>query len=133
VTQRYPDGTAAFKDAAGNIAPAVGCPVGQAVCPVPGAITGPSNLSTTGNVNLEIDIPGLNRDERLSQLDIKLSKTFRMGRYTMAPTFEVFNLFNGDTILTRASLAYMNTGGNYLRPSNILKPRIYGFGYLVKW
>jgi hypothetical protein len=30
-------------------------------------------------------------------------------------------------------VAYFNTGGSYLRPSNILKPRLWGFGYMLKW
>jgi hypothetical protein len=132
-TQRYPDGSNAFRDAAGNVAPAVPCPPGQAVCAVPGAITGPSFLATSGNVTLPIVTPDLTRDERLNQLDVKISKTFRVGRFQMAPTFEVFNLFNEDTILSRNSVAYMNTSGTYLRPSNILKPRLFGFGYMVKW
>jgi hypothetical protein len=132
-TQRYPDGSAAYRDAAGNIAPAVPCPAGQTACAVPGAITGPAFLATAGNINLPIATPGLRRDERLNQLDIKISKNFRVGRFQMAPTFEVFNLFNEDTILARNSTAYMNTAGTYLRPSNILKPRLFGFGYMVKW
>jgi len=132
VTQRYPDGTNAYRDASGNIAPAVGCPAGQAVCAVPGAITGPSTLTSAADINLPMDTPGLKRDERLNQVDLKLSKTFRTGRYTMAPTFEAFNLFNADTVLGRNQV-YMNNGFNYLRPTNILKPRLFGFGYLVKW
>jgi hypothetical protein len=80
VTQRYPDGTNAYRDASGNIAPAVGCPAGQAVCAVPGAITGPSTLTSAADINLPMDTPGLKRDERLNQVDLKLSKTFRTGR-----------------------------------------------------
>jgi hypothetical protein len=140
--QRYPNGQASitvgnsttnFRDAAGNIAPAVPCPAGQAVCAVPGALSAPSFVATSGDINLPIATPGLERDERLNQLDIKVSRSFRVGRYTLAPTFEVFNAFNHDTILSRTSLAYVNTAGTYLRPSNILKPRLFGLGFMVKW
>jgi hypothetical protein len=135
VTQRYPDGTSAFRDASGNVMPATPCPAGQSACAVPGDISAPAFLSTSANVTLPIDVPGLNRDERLSLLDIKVSKRFRVGKLQMSPTFEVFNVLNGDTILGRdaTSFAYANTAGTYLRPNNILKPRIFGFGYLVKW
>jgi hypothetical protein len=131
--QRYPDGSAAYRDAAGNVAPAVPCPAGQAVCAVPGALSAPSFVATSGNITQALDIPSLNRDERLNQLDIKISRSFRVGRFTMAPTFEVFNAFNNDAILSRQSVAYMNTAGSYLRPNNIVKPRLWGFGYMFKW
>jgi hypothetical protein len=144
--QRYPNGDASitvgtsttnFRDAAGNIAPAVPCPAGQAVCAVPGALTAPLTVTTGGNINMNLDIPSLNRDERLSQLDLKISRSFRVGRFTMAPTFEVFNVFNNDAVLARgtnnANYVYFNTSGTYLRPTNIVKPRLWGFGYMFKW
>jgi hypothetical protein len=85
---------------------------------------------------LPVDIPGKNRDERLSQLDIKVSKTFRVGRMSILPTVEAFNLFNADTILGRSSVQIpsQSTGvSTYLRPDNVLKPRLIGVGMIVKW
>jgi hypothetical protein len=38
--------------------------------------------------------------ERLNQLDIKVSRTFRMGRVSVLPVFEVFNLNNSDAIIS---------------------------------
>jgi hypothetical protein len=139
--QRYPTGepsitvngvTTNFVDAAGNIAPAVPCPAGQAVCAVPGALSLPLT-TTSSSTGQAISIPSLQRDERLNQIDVKISRSFRVGRFTMAPTFEVFNALNQDTILSRQSLTYFNTGGSYLRPNTILKPRLWGFGYMLKW
>jgi hypothetical protein len=130
-TQRYPNGTTTYRDATGAALPATPCPVGQATCAVPGGLSADARLIGT-SVTLPIDVPGQNRDERLNQLDIKVSKNFRVNSITFAPTFEMFNTFNADTILTR-NTTYANTAGTYLRPSNILKPRLVGFGLQVKW
>ena len=51
---------------------------------------------------------------------------------TMSPTLEVFNLFQGDTIIGR-NVSYANTTGAYLRPLDVLKPRTFGFGFIMKW
>jgi len=134
----YPDGSAAFVDSRGVILAATPCPAGQAVCAVPGATSAPSTLTATSTTQ-NIDIPGLLRDERLSQIDIKLARTFRTKSLTISPTFEAFNLTNGDTIINRSSVNYPSTktavGGasTYLRPSDVLKPRLIGFGVIVKW
>jgi len=131
--QRYPGGALGnYTDAAGNKIPAVPCPAGQAVCAVPGAFSAPSTTNFTTAPALPIDIPGRNRDERLSQLDIKASRNFRLRRMTVAPAFEVFNLFNADTILGR-TVSYANTANTFMRPSNVLKPRTFGFGLIMKW
>jgi len=132
----YPDGSAKFVDTRGVAVAAVPCPAGQAVCAVPGAASAPSSLTATNTGALPIDIPGLNRDERLNQLDLKFAKTFRAGRLTISPTFEVFNMFNGDTIIARTSVDYpsANTGvSTFMRPSSVLKPRLLGFGTQIKW
>ena len=134
-TNFYPDGSANFIDSRGVILPATPCPAGQAVCAVPGANSAPSTLTATSTTQ-QIDIPGLLRDERLSQIDLKVAKTFRMKNFTISPTVEAFNLTNADTILGRSSVNYTSTKGataTYLRPDDVLKPRLIGFGAIVKW
>jgi hypothetical protein len=133
-TQRYPNGTITYRDALGRILPATPCPAGQATCAVPGGLSAPSTMvaTNTGQAGLPLDIPGLNREERLNQLDIKASKRFSMGRLRVAPTFEVFNVLNADTVLSR-TVTYANTAGTFLRPTGVLKPRTIGFGFQVRW
>ena len=134
-SDRYPDGSANFVAAGGTAVPATPCPSGQAACAVPGSLSAPATLTST-SVSLPIEPPGFSRDERLGQLDVKISKLFKFGRVTFSPTFEAFNLLNADTITGRTSLAYpsSNTGtSSYLGPSSVLKPRLLGIGALVKW
>ena len=41
--------------------------------------------------------------ERIVQLDFKVSRTFRFGRFSVLPTFEVFNINNSDAIISYVS------------------------------
>jgi hypothetical protein len=66
-------------------------------------------------------------DERLpdvAMVDFRISRTFRFGARRIMPMIEVFNLGNADTI-TGYNAA---VGSAYLRPSEILSPRILRFG-----
>jgi hypothetical protein len=74
-----------------------------------------------------------NKRERLNQLDLKVSKTFRVNNLSILPTLEVGNLFNQDKITGYASANYAETGGNYNVPSLLLQSRIVGFGVQVRW
>src|SRR6185295_13336944 len=69
--------------------------------------------------------------ERINQLDLKLSKTIRLGRVTVLPTFEVFNVNNSDAVVSYVSTNVLAT--SYLRPNSILQGRIIGIGTNVRW
>jgi hypothetical protein len=66
-------------------------------------------------------------DERLpdvAMVDLRISRSFRFGTRRITPLIEVFNLGNADTIV-----GYTTTVGSaYLRPSDILAPRIVRVG-----
>jgi hypothetical protein len=69
-------------------------------------------------------------DERLPDvrmIDLRVSRTFRFGERRVTPLVELFNLGNADTIIGFNN----NVGGTYLRPTEILSPRIVRFGVLV--
>ncbi len=69
--------------------------------------------------------------ERINQLDFKVSKSFRMGRITVLPVFEVFNINNSDAIIS-----YVTTNAlaaTYLAPNSIMQGRMFGFGTTVRW
>jgi hypothetical protein len=62
-------------------------------------------------------------DERLpdvAMVDLRISRTFRVGTRRIVPLVEVFNLGNADTVVGYSS----TVGAAYLRPSDILSPRI---------
>ena len=69
--------------------------------------------------------------ERINQLDFKVSRTFRMGRVSILPTFEMFNINNSDAIISYQSLNA--TSPQYLAPNSIMQPRLIGVGATVRW
>jgi hypothetical protein len=72
-----------------------------------------------------------NRNERLNQLDLKVSRNFSFGKVRVSPTFEAFNITNSDTVISYTSTAYGNA--SYLVPNSILQGRILGIGAQVRW
>ena len=70
---------------------------------------------------------------RIVQLDLKISKNVRVGRISVQPLVEVFNVMNIDEVRSRASSQYGITSGGYLQPQTMLPGRIIGFGANLKW
>jgi hypothetical protein len=69
-------------------------------------------------------------DERLpdvTMIDFRVSRTFRFGDRRITPMLELFNLTNADTVVGYNA----NVGGSYLRPTEILSPRLLRFGISV--
>ena len=73
------------------------------------------------------------RGERLNQLDLKFSKTFKVGRATISPNLEAFNINNTDKVITYGSTSYAISTGTYLKPNSITQGRILGVGASVRW
>ncbi|MFN2447629.1 MAG: carboxypeptidase regulatory-like domain-containing protein [Vicinamibacterales bacterium] len=99
------------------------CPAGQIIMPT--GVFGQSALS----INLEAQRATF--VERITQLDFKVSRTFRFGRMSVLPVFEVFNVNNSDAIISYVSTDALNTA--FLRPNSIMQGRMYGLGATVRW
>jgi hypothetical protein len=69
--------------------------------------------------------------ERITQLDLKVARTFRFGRVSVLPTVEVFNINNSDAIISYQSTNILS--GQYLAPNSIMQPRMIGAGATVRW
>jgi len=117
-------------------APAPACPTTYGC--VPGAQINPNGntiipaLGAT-TVTRQIVPDGRIRRERLNQLDMQVSKTFRFSSVSVLPTFSVGNLFNQAKISAISSAIYATTTANYAVPSSILQSRIFGVGVQVRW
>jgi hypothetical protein len=72
-------------------------------------------------------------DERypdLTMIDFRVSRSFRLaGSLTVEPLLEVFNVANESTIVTLTSVV----GSNYLRPTEILGPRLWRIGARIQF
>jgi hypothetical protein len=68
---------------------------------------------------------GETRLDSLHQVDVKIEKVFRLGPTRLSGSFEVFNLLNANTILTRERQLNSTTAGD---ARGILAPRVARFG-----
>ena len=69
-------------------------------------------------------------DERLpdvKMMDLRVSRSFRFGGRQITPLFEIFNLGNAGTVTGVNN----NVGNTYLRPTEILSPRILRLGVSI--
>jgi hypothetical protein len=99
------------------------CPAGQVIAPA----------TLQGATSLVIPLVPFNAHqvERITQLDLKLQRTFRLGRVSILPTLEVFNVNNSDAIISYQSLNVLNA--QYEAPNSIMQPRMIGVGTVVRW
>jgi hypothetical protein len=63
-------------------------------------------------------------EDRLNQVDIRFTKTVRVGRGRVRGSFDIYNLFNSAAILALNG-TYPK---EYLRPPQILGGRLFKFG-----
>jgi hypothetical protein len=99
-------------------------------CPA-GAIIVPRAVANQTTMTIALEPTGVVFPERITQFDIKLAKTFRVGRISVLPTFEVFNINNSDAIISYQSSSILS--GAYLAPNSIMQPRMIGVGATVRW
>ena len=104
-----------------------GCP---APCPA-GQIIGPSAIMNQTSLAVALGPPQTFNFERITQFDLKVSKTFKFNRVSVLPTFEMFNVNNSDAIISYQSTNVLSA--QYLAPNSIMQPRMIGIGAQVKW
>jgi hypothetical protein len=71
--------------------------------------------------------PNTIREDRLTQVDVRLTRIVRLGPTRLQAMFDVYNLFNASTILAQNN----NYGSTWLRPTQILAGRLFKFGVQV--
>ena len=105
-----------------------------ASCPAPcpaGQIVMPSDVFGQTSLIMYLEPARATFVERINQLDFKVSRTFKAGRFSVLPVFEVFNVNNSDAIVS-----YVTTNAlaaTYLTPNSIMQGRMYGLGATIRW
>lgn len=79
---------------------------------------------TRGSQAAFLTIRGEERSPAVTMLDLRLSKTFKFGSRRLSPHIDLFNVTNAPTVATLNS----SVGSSYLRPTQIVGPRIFRFG-----
>jgi hypothetical protein len=97
------------------IAPSLGRNL--AACPT---ATGPC----TATANVGLVAPQTMFEDRLTQLDLRFSKTFRISNGRVRAMFDIYNVLNASTVL-QVNNTY---GPTWLQPLNLLAPRLFKFG-----
>ena len=103
-------------------------------CPAPcpaGQIIMPTGVYGQASMSMLLESPRVSQVERIVQLDFKVARTFRFGRLSVLPTFEVFNVNNSDAIISYITTNRLSA--SYLAPNSIMQGRIYGFGLVTRW
>jgi len=84
----------------------------------------PCNGSATINNLFE---PNTEFEDRLTQLDLRLSKIVRAGRTRLTANFDIYNLLNANTVLSRNN-TYSPTSNAWGTPSSVLAARLFKVG-----
>jgi hypothetical protein len=103
-------------------------------CPAPcpaSAVIVPRAVANQTSLTIDLVPTSTVLPERITQFDIKLTKTFRIGKVSVLPTFEAFNLNNTDAIVSYQSTNMLSQ--QFLAPSTIMQPRMIGVGATVRW
>jgi hypothetical protein len=79
----------------------------------------PVGALPNGFTTVSLIPPGTTYYDRINQLDLRLGKILRYGRYRANLSLDLYNVFN-KSIVTAASLAY----ATWLAPSNVIAPRL---------
>ena len=105
-----------------------------ASCPAPcpaGQVIMPTAVFAQPSLTYNLEAVRATEVERIVQLDFKVSRAFRVSRFTLLPTFEVFNVNNSDAIISYITTNVLSAA--YLRPNSIMQGRMYGLGAMVRW
>jgi hypothetical protein len=74
---------------------------------------------------------GTQFEKRLRQMDIRFSRSFRVGKVRLRGNGDLYNLFNASNVLNMTTRYAGPTGGQWLRPLQILGGRMFKVGAQV--
>jgi hypothetical protein len=84
---------------------------------------------TQASVNVRLNEPGTEFNDRVNQLDFSVSKSFRTGRLDVKPELSLFNALNAHPVLSQT-----NTFGPTLNNAvTILAPRLVRLGLTMRF
>jgi hypothetical protein len=79
------------------------------------------------NITVNMVQPGTIYGDRRNQLDLRLTKNFRIGRVKTGGSFEVYNVFNTNAVLTENATYRDTTQSGWRIPTSIAPPRLLKF------
>ena len=82
-----------------------------------------------GTVTVPLIEPNTQFEDRLAHTDIRLTRTFQIGRTRIQGMFDIYNIFNQGAILAQSAVY----GTSWLQPSQILGARLLKFGLQIDY
>ena len=70
-------------------------------------------------------------EDRLRQMDIRFSRSFRVAKLRLRGNGDLYNLFNASNVLSMTTRYSGTNGGQWLRPLQILGGRMFKFSAQV--
>jgi hypothetical protein len=88
----------------------------------------PSQTAATCNQTVIVDLipPNTLFDDRIQQLDLRVSRTFTMGKSKLRGNFDVYNTFNASTVLNE-NTRYTTQDNKWLNAIQIMGGRLFKF------
>ena len=83
------------------------------------------------SLSVPLIAPNTEFGDRINQLDLNVTKTIKIGRTSIQPKFDLFNVFNVSPVYAIRGLNFGTTA--YLQPSSILVGRVFQLGAIVKF
>ena len=92
------------------------------------------NLSAGANATAIINVvqPGSQWGDRIQQLDLRLGRTFKVGKASMKAMADLYNTLNSNTV-TALNYTYGTTGAAWLTPIAILPARLFKLGIQIDY
>jgi hypothetical protein len=84
---------------------------------------------TQASVNVRLNEPGTEFNDRIDQLDVTIARNLRAGRLVIRPELAIFNALNAAPVLTQTNVYGPNLG----QVTSILNARLLRVGMLVKF
>jgi hypothetical protein len=84
----------------------------------------PGGVSRTIPVTVALVAPGTLYFDRWNQLDISVKRQIKFGRYSVTPSFELYNALNSSVVVNALQIY----GATYLRPTSTLPGRLMRLG-----
>jgi Carboxypeptidase regulatory-like domain len=119
-TQWIINRTTTYSSCPGNSA-AMGCVVGALVDPG----------INVAQLTVPLVAPMTEYGDRINQLDLSLSRTFKYGRFNLQPKIDFFNLLNVSPVFSVRSQNYGTQ--SYDQPSAVLNGRVFQLGAVVRF
>ncbi|MEQ1908280.1 MAG: TonB-dependent receptor [Vicinamibacterales bacterium] len=98
-----------------------GCVVGNLVDPG----------MTVASLSVPLIAPNTEFGDRINQLDLNVTKTFKVRTISIQPKFDLFNALNASPVYAVRSQNYATAA--YLQPQSILVGRVFQLGAIVKF